>query len=176
MIFKETPLKGAYLIEQEPVQDERGFFSRTFCRREFEGQGIHGDFVQCNMAFNRHRGTLRGMHFQAAPHEEIKLVSCIRGRIYDVIIDLRPASQSFRQWHAIELSEDNRLVLYVPKGFAHGFQTLEDDCVVSYHMSEFYCPDLARGVRWNDPAFPIPWPDSAPVISDKDLGFADFRP
>lgn len=174
MIFKETKLKGAYIIELEPLEDERGFFARSFCRKEFEEQGLNFSIVQCNLSYNKRKGTLRGMHYQIAPHEEAKLVSCIRGAIYDVIIDLRPNSSTYRQWFAVELTAENYKMLYIPAGFAHGFQTLEGNTVVFYQMSEFYHPECARGVRWNDPAFGIVWPDDIRVISDRDRQYPDF--
>jgi len=182
MIFRETKLKGAYIIELEPVEDERGSFSRVFCVREFRKHGIDFDIVQCNLSYNRKKGTLRGMHYQRAPHEEAKLVSCVKGSIYDVIIDLRPESSTYRQWFAITLTAyssamDSCKMLYVPTGFAHGFQTLEDDTVVFYQMSEFYHPECAMGVRWNDPAFGIEWPEvEQRVISEKDCSYSSFLP
>ena len=175
MIFKETKLKGAYIIELEPLEDERGFFARSFCQKEFEEHGLNPRIVQCNVSFNKKKGTLRGMHYQVAPHEEAKLVSCIRGAIYDVIIDLRPNSSTYCQWFATELSAENYKMLYVPEGFAHGFQTLEDNTVVFYQMSEFYHPECARGVRWDDSTFEIEWPEvSKRIISDKDQSYLDF--
>lgn len=176
MIFRETELKGAYLIDIEPVHDERGFFARTFCREEFARYGLHGDFVQSNVSFNRLKGTLRGMHYQAAPHEEIKLIRVTRGSVYDVIIDIRPDSRTVGQWTAVELSAENRRMLYVPKGFAHGFQTLEDNTEVWYHMSEYYHPESARGLRWDDPAIRMYWPLQVQCISERDTTFPDFRP
>lgn len=171
MIFKETKLKGSYLIEIEPIEDERGFFARTFCRKEFEAQGIQFNIVQCNTSYNKKRGTLRGMHYQVKPHEEAKLVRCTRGAVYDVLIDLRPDSPTFKQWNAVELSPENRQLLFVPKGVAHGFQTLEDNTELMYQMSEYYHPEVARGVRWNDPTFGIMWPLSSPVLSDRDRSY-----
>jgi dTDP-4-dehydrorhamnose 3,5-epimerase len=175
MIFKETKLKGAYIIELEPIKDERGFFARTFCQKEFTKYNLNSHIVQCNISFNKKRGTLRGMHYQVAPYEEAKLVSCIRGAIYDVIIDLRPDSPTYCQWFAVELSSEDYKMLYVPKGFAHGFQTLEDNTVVFYQMSEFYHPECARGARWDDKAFGIEWPISVKIISEKDLSYKDFK-
>lgn len=175
MIFKETSLKGAYIIELEPLADERGFFARGFCRNEFEEKGLNPDIAQCSISYNKKRGTLRGMHYQAAPYEEIKLVSCPRGDIYDVIIDLRRDSPTYCRWFAVELSAENYRMLYVPEGFAHGFQTLEDDTVVNYKMSGSYNPDYARGVRWNDPAFGIKWPVELTIISEKDKNIPDFK-
>ena len=174
MIFKETKLKGAYIIELEPLEDERGFFARSCCQKEFEEHGLNPRIVQCNISYNKRKGTLRGMHYQVAPYEEAKLVSCIRGAIYDVIIDLKEHSPTYRQWFAVELTAENYRMLYVPEGFAHGFQTLKDDTVVFYQMSEFYHPECARGVRWNDPAFGIDWPLRHPILSERDQGYLDF--
>jgi dTDP-4-dehydrorhamnose 3,5-epimerase len=175
MIFTETELKGAYIIELEPLEDDRGFFARSFCQREFEKQSLNFCVVQCNVSYNKKKGTLRGMHYQVPPHEEAKLVSCIRGTIYDVIIDLRPDSSTYCQWFALELSSENYKMLYVPEGFTHGFQTLEDNTVVFYQMSEIYHPECARGARWDDPAFGIRWPLPNRVMSKKDLSYPDFR-
>ena len=181
MIFTETKLKGAYVVELEPLQDERGFFARSFCQNEFEEHGLNPRIVQCNISYNKKKGTLRGMHYQAAPHEEAKIVSCIRGAIYDVIIDLRQNSPTHCQWFAVELTAHSSpltapyKMLYIPEGFAHGFQTLEDNTVVFYQMSEFYHPECARGVRWDDPAFGIEWPLPNPILSAKDLSYPDFQ-
>ena len=175
MKFIETKLKGTYIIELEPMEDERGFFARTFCQDEFRKNGIDFNIVQCNISYNKKKGTLRGMHYQIAPYEEAKLVGCIRGAIYDVIIDLRVGSSTYCQWFAVELTEENYKMLYIPKGFAHGFQTLEDNTVVFYQMSEFYYPECARGVRWDDSTFEIEWPLSEQVMSKKDLSYPDFR-
>ncbi len=175
MIFKETALKGAYMIELEAAEDERGFFARTFCRHEFERHGLNSAVAQCSISYNARRNTLRGMHYQAEPHTETKLVQCVRGSLYDVIIDLRPDSKTYCCWAGFELSENSRRLLYVPEGFAHGFQTLEDDTVVYYQISEFYAPQSARGVRWNDPAFGIKWPLSDPIMSDKDRQLPDYK-
>jgi dTDP-4-dehydrorhamnose 3,5-epimerase len=175
MIFNQTLLAGAYLIEIEPIEDERGFFARSFCQKEFEKHGLNFHVVQCNISYNKKKGTIRGMHYQAAPHQEAKLVSCIRGAIYDIIIDLRKDSTTYCQWFAAELTAENYKILYVPKGFAHGFQTLEDDTVVYYQMSEFYHPECARGVRWDDPAFGIKWQLSERIMSKKDMNYRDFR-
>jgi len=168
LIFRATKLEGAFLIEPERKEDERGYFVRTFCEREFAEHGLQVRFVQCNLSFNRRQGTLRGMHFQAAPHEEAKLVSCTRGAIYDVIIDLRAGSPTYLQHVTETLSADNGKAFYIPEGFAHGFQTLEDDTEVFYQMSEFYHPESARGVRWNDPAFQIEWPPARRTIIPRD--------
>jgi dTDP-4-dehydrorhamnose 3,5-epimerase len=174
MIFMETTLEGAFLIEPERRQDERGFFARTWCQSEFAAAGLQIDWVQCNISFSRERGTLRGMHYQTRPYEEAKLVRCTMGVIYDVIIDLRPDSPSFRQWQSVELTADNRLMLFIPKGLAHGFQTLTDETEVFYQMSQFYAPEYARGVRWDDPAFKISWPAEKRIISQQDRNFPDF--
>lgn len=174
MIFTETTLKGAFVIELEKHEDERGFFARTFCRKELEAHGLNPNLVQCNISLNRKKGTLRGMHYQIAPYEEAKLVSCLRGAIYDVIIDLRADFPTYCQWFAVTLSADNYKMLYIPKGFAHGFQTLEDNAVVFYQMSEFYHPECARGVRWDDQTFGIEWPMEELILSDKDKAYKDF--
>jgi dTDP-4-dehydrorhamnose 3,5-epimerase len=170
LIFTPTPLAGAYLVELEPLADERGFFARSFCGEEFEARGLNGHIAQSNVSFNRRRGTLRGLHYQAAPHAEAKLVRCTQGAIWDVIVDLRADSPSYKRWHAVELSAENRRALYVPEGFAQGFQTLADSSEVLYLMSQFYRPDAARGVRWDDPALGIPWPIANPQLSDRDRG------
>lgn len=174
MKFAETPLAGAFVIDIEPIEDERGFFARTFCRREFEARGLNPDLAQCNISFNRRKGTLRGMHFQVKPREEAKVVWCAAGAIHDVIIDLRPASPTFKRWHDVELKAGTWRMLYIPEGFAHGFQTLADDTVVYYQMSEFYDAGCARGVRWDDPAFGIRWPAPPSVISGRDRGYPGF--
>lgn len=170
----KTMLKGAFVIEPERIEDERGFFARTFCRREFDARGLNSNLRQCSVSFNRKRGTLRGMHYQVAPHGEAKLVHCTRGAIYDVIVDLRAESGTFRQWVAVELSADNRLMLYIPEGLAHGFQTLRDETEAFYQISEFYSPEHALGVRWNDRAFAIEWPIVNPIISARDRSHPDF--
>jgi dTDP-4-dehydrorhamnose 3,5-epimerase len=170
----ETNLEGAFVIELEKHADQRGFFARAYCEREFESHKLISRFVQCNISFNRFKGTLRGMHFQTAPHEEVKLIRCTRGAIYDAIIDLRPDSPTFKQYFSTVLSAENAKMLYVPQKFAHGFQTLEDNTEVFYQMSEFYAPDHARGVRWNDPAFGIEWPAGERIILDRDQTYADF--
>ena len=175
MVFRETKLKGAFIIEPDRMEDERGFFARTFCVEEFKAHGLNLRFVQCSISFNKKKGTLRGMHYQVAPYNEVKLVRCTMGAIYDVIIDLRPGSSTFKQWIAVELTAENRKMLYIPEGFAHGFQILEDNTEVFYQMSEFYHPKRARGIRWNAPAFGITWPLSDPIMSEKDRGSPDFR-
>ena len=175
MIFTETKLPGAYLIEPERIADERGFFARTWCRREFATHGLSVELAQCNVSFNPRRGTLRGMHYQAAPHAEVKLVRCTMGAIYDVIVDMRPDSATFRQWVAAELSAENRRMLFIPEGFAHGFQTLEDNSEVFYQISAFYAPESARGLRWDDPALAIAWPPAEQrVISPRDAAYPDL--
>jgi dTDP-4-dehydrorhamnose 3,5-epimerase len=172
MIFRETRLKGAFTIEPERLEDERGFFARTFCREEFRAHGLNPTVVQCNISVNKKKGTLRGMHYQTPPYPEAKLVLCTRGAVYDVIIDLRPESPTFKQWIAVELTAENHRMLYVPESFAHGFQTLEDNTEVRYQMSEFYHPECARGVRWDDPSFGIEWPQvKKRTMSEKDLNY-----
>jgi dTDP-4-dehydrorhamnose 3,5-epimerase len=174
MIFSETKLKGAFIIDLEKLEDYRGFFARTWCQREFEAHGLNPRLVQCSISFNKHKGTLRGMHYQVAPYEEAKLVRCLRGALYDVIIDLRPQSTTFKQHIAVTLTAENRQMLYVPEGFAHGFQTLEANTEVFYQMSEFYHPEHTRGVRWNDPAFGIQWPEAERIILERDQNYPDF--
>ena len=176
MKFIEAALPGAFIIEPEPLEDERGFFARTFCAHEFERQGLNPRLVQCSISYNRSKGTLRGMHYQASPHAEAKLVRCTRGAIYDVIVDLRRESLSYRRWVAVELTAENHRALYIPEGLAHGFQTLDSDTEVLYQMSEFFRPESARGVRWDDPAFRIEWPEAARIISPKDIDYPDFVP
>jgi dTDP-4-dehydrorhamnose 3,5-epimerase len=173
--FTETPVPGAFLIELEPVEDDRGFFARAFCQKEFEAHGLNPRVLQCNISFNRGKGTLRGLHYQAKPLEEARLVRCTRGSVYDVIADVRPASPAFMKWFGWELSCRDGRTLYVPEGVAHGFQTLEGETEVFYQMSESYAPSLARGVRWNDEAFRISWPLAPTVISERDRQFPDFR-
>lgn len=174
MRFISTSLVDAYLIEPEPIVDERGFFARSYCQHEFASKGIHASPVQCNISYNRTRGTLRGMHFQRPPNAEAKLVHCISGAIYDVIIDLRQNSPSFMLWMGFELTADNHKMLYIPEGFAHGFQTLVDETTVFYQMFNFFSPNSAGGVRWNDPTFAIEWPLDGPIISDRDSNYPDF--
>ena len=174
MIFQPTGLAGAYVIAIERLRDERGFFARSFCAREFEDHGLNPSLAQCNISYNRHAGTLRGMHFQASPFEEAKLVRCTRGAIHDVIIDLRPDSPTFMRHVGVLLTPEERNMLYVPEGFAHGFLTLEDHTEVFYQMSEFYVPGAARGFRWDDPAFAIDWPAPVSVISERDAAYPDF--
>ena len=175
MRFTPTPLAGAVVVDIEARQDVRGLFARSFCRDEFVAAGLPAEFVQSSVSYNVRRGTLRGMHFQAAPHEEPKLVRCTRGAIHDVIVDLRRDSATHRRWFAVELSADSRRALYVPPGFAHGFQTLVDDTEILYQMAERYVADLARGVRWNDPAFAIEWPIANPFMSERDAAYPDYH-
>lgn len=176
MIFKKTKLKGAYIIKIEPIKDYRGFFSRTFCQKEFKQYGLDFKIVQCNLSYNKKRGTLRGMHYQTTPYEEKKLVSCTKGNIYDVIIDLRPNSDTFCQWIAVELSAENCNMLYIPTGFAHGFQTLCDQTMIYYQISEYYQPQNAKGVCWDDLAFNIKWPKiNKRIISEKDREYPNFN-
>ena len=175
MIFTETHLKDAFVIDPEKLEDERGFFARTWCQREAAAHGIQPRWLQCNISFNKKKGTMRGMHYQDVPFAEAKLVRCTMGAIYDVIVDLRSNAPTFQQWVAIELSAENRRMLYIPEGFAHGFLTLQDDTEIFYQMSEFYAPAYARGVRWNDPAFNIQWPIDVRVIADRDRNYPDFR-
>lgn len=175
MIFHETTLKDAWLIDIEPRGDDRGFFARTFCAKEFAAHGLLTDFVQQNLSHSAHKGTLRGMHRQLAPHEEAKVVRCLKGALFDAIIDLRPDSPTYMKWEGFELSADNKRALYVPPGFGHGFQTLTDDVEANYLVSAYYAPDAEAGVRWNDPAFGIEWPLEPTVISDKDQSWADYK-
>ena len=174
MIFIEAPLPGVHVIDIERNEDERGFFARSWCRDEFETRGLNGNAAQCNISFNRRRGTLRGLHYQTPPHSEAKLVRCTTGSIYDVALDLRPESLTFKQWFGVELSAQNRRMLYIPEGFAHGFQTLEDDSEVCYLMSDSYRPECTAGVRWDDPAWRIDWPIADPILSEKDRAYSDF--
>lgn len=175
MYFTETELKGAFLIEPQKVEDERGFFARVFCQRDFAALGLAPVFVQTSLSYNRVRGTLRGMHYQVPPHEEAKLVACLRGAIYDVVVDLRVNSSTYCRWISIELREDNYRMLYVPQGFAHGFVTLEDESVVLYQISQFHAPESERGIRWDDPAFAIEWPLTPSVISQRDRAYPLFH-
>lgn len=174
MIFSETKLKGAFLIEPERKEDHRGFFARTWCQQEFEDHGLNSKLVQCSVSFNKKKGTLRGMHFQIAPFGETKLVRCTKGEIFDVIIDLRPNSGTFKKYFSVILNEENRLMLYIPEGFAHGFQTVVDNTEVFYQMGQFYSPEHSSGVRWNDPAFGIEWPPDDRIIIDRDMNYPDF--
>ena len=175
MIFKETKLQGAFIIEPEMLIDERGAFARTFCHRDFERHGLNGNISQCSISLNTRKNTLRGMHYQRKPCAEAKLVRCSRGVIYDVIVDLRYDSATFKQWTSVEISAENRKIVYVPIDFAHGFQTLTDDTEVIYQMSQFYSPGHADGFRWNDPSFKIKWPSDNFIISSKDQNYPDFK-
>jgi dTDP-4-dehydrorhamnose 3,5-epimerase len=174
MVFLQTKLPGVFEIGIEPASDERGFFARYWCQHEFESHGLNSKLAQCSISFNARKGTLRGMHYQATPHPEVKLVRCTKGSVYDVAVDLRPGSPTFRHWVGVVLSGRGRNMLYVPEGCAHGFLTLEDETEVSYAISEFYYPELARGVRWNDPAFQIAWPGEVTVISERDRAYPGF--
>lgn len=176
MIFSETHLKGLYLIEPERFEDERGFFAPSFSQREFEARGLVGRFVENNISYNRRRGTLRGLHYQAAPYGQAKLVRCTRGAIFDVAVDLRPTSPTFRQWVGVELNAENRLMFYLPGDVAHGFQTLQDDTEVFYQVSMFYRPEAYMGLRWDDPAFCVQWPlPNERVIIARDNSYPDFK-
>ena len=176
MIFIALRLPGAHVIEMEPHEDERGFFARNWSRRAFEERGLNPHIEECSVSFNSRRGTLRGMHYQATPDEEAKLVRCTRGAIYDVIVDLRPSAPTYTRWEAVELTAANHRALYVPEGVAHGFLTLADDTEVCYMISAAYRPEAGRGVRWNDPAFGIVWPEPVQLMSARDASFPDFEP
>lgn len=175
MTFSETKLPGAFEVQLERKPDERGFLARTWCQEEFQQHGLNPKLVQCSVSFNARKGTLRGLHYQAAPFPEAKLVRCITGAIYDVVVDLRPDSPTFKDWIAVVLTGADRNMLYVPEGCGHGFLTLEDETEVFYQMSEFFYPELARGVRWNDPSFQIDWPGEVAVISDRDRMYPNFE-
>jgi len=175
LIFTPTPLEGAFVVELELLEDDRGFFARSFCEKEFEAQSLAPRFVQCNVSFNRSKGTLRGLHYQAEPFAEEKLVRCTGGAIMDVMVDLRPASATFGRWHGVQLDDENRRALYIPKGFAHGFQTLTDAAEVLYLMSAFYRPGAARGIRWDDPTIGVEWPLPDPIVSERDQGLPMLR-
>ncbi|MCX5813469.1 MAG: dTDP-4-dehydrorhamnose 3,5-epimerase [Proteobacteria bacterium] len=175
MKFTETRLNGAFIITPDLIEDERGFFTRVFCWREFEDHGLNPNIVQCNISFNKTKGTLRGMHYQDNPHAEVKLVRCTMGAIYDVIVDLRPQSSTFKKWFSAELSEKNHQLLYIPEGFAHGYQTMVQQTEVLYQVSAFYHPASEQGVRWNDPAFKIEWPLPVMVVSKKDASYPDWE-
>ncbi len=175
MKFIPTILPGAYVIELEPIIDHRGFFARGFCQREFEQNGLRDHFVQCNVSWNKEKGTLRGMHYQLPPHAEVKVVRCTRGAIYDVIVDLRSDSPTYCKWIGVELTADNYRMIYIPEGFAHGYQTIEPNSEVFYLVSQFYSSASERGVRWNDKAFNISWPLANPILSIKDQSYPDFQ-
>jgi dTDP-4-dehydrorhamnose 3,5-epimerase len=174
MIWRETELEGAFIVEPGPVADERGWFARIYDEQELEARGLASGFVQGSVAHNKERGTLRGLHYQAAPHAEAKLVRCLRGAVHDVIVDLRPGSATFKRSVAVELSAANGLLLYVPEGVAHGYLTLEDETETLYLISAAYAPEAASGVRWDDPAFGIQWPQEPAVMSEKDKAWPDF--
>src|ERR1700722_18476447 len=175
MIFQQSAIPGVWELYLQPRCDDRGFFARSWCKEEFENHGLNPQVVQCNVSSNTRKGTLRGMHYQAAPKAEAKLVRCTAGSIYDVVIDLRPESPMFKRWIAVVLTAQLRNMVYIPQGCAHGFLTLEDETDVFYQMSEFYYPELARGVRWDDPAFNVAWPAGVEVISERDRTYADFE-
>lgn len=175
MIFTETKLKGAFIIDIEAIEDERGFFARSWCREEFAAHGLNPQLAQCNISFNQKKGTLRGMHYQKPPHEEAKLVRCTMGAVFDVIIDLRPDSSTHKQWVGEELTAQNRRILYIPEGFAHGFLTLKDDTEVFYQMSTEYVSESASGICWDDPAFNIFWPEKPQIISQRDQSYPGFN-
>jgi dTDP-4-dehydrorhamnose 3,5-epimerase len=174
MIFTETKLKGAFIIEPEKLEDDRGFFARSWCQRELEAHDLSSRLAQCSISFSKQKGTLRGMHYQLPPYVEAKLVRCTSGSIYDAIIDLRSESPTFKQYFGLVLTALNHKMLYVPEGFAHGFLTLEYNTEVFYQISEFYSPEHARGVRWNDPAFGIEWPLAPSTMSNRDRSCPDF--
>jgi dTDP-4-dehydrorhamnose 3,5-epimerase len=174
MIFTETILKNAYVIELEKREDHRGFFARTWDKKEFEEHNLNSNLVQCNVSFSKKCGTLRGMHYQKKPFEESKVIRCVKGKIFDVIIDLRSSSSTFKKWFGVELTEENYKMLYVPEGFAHGFQTLEDNSEIIYQVSEFYTPKSELGIHWNDPAFNITWPIEEKIITEKDNSWKVF--
>ncbi len=174
MRFRETELQGAFVIELETLEDSRGFFARVWCEKEFEEHGLVPRIAQVNTSFNVKAGTLRGMHYQSVPHEETKVVRCTRGSLYDVIVDLRPDSPTYKRWTGVELTATNQIMLYVPAKFAHGFITLEDDTELTYLISEAYAPEVARAIRWDDSEFKIEWPRPVEAISDKDAGWPDF--
>ena len=175
MIFTATELEGAFIIDIERREDERGFFARTFCQREFREHGLNSHIAQANISYSASKGTLRGMHYQALPHQEAKLVTCTKGAIFDVIIDLRRSSPTYKEWVCVELTAGSERMLYVPEDFAHGFLTLEDSTIANYRVSEFYHPDSEKGIRWNDPSFKIAWPFEPAIISQKDTSHPDFE-
>lgn len=176
MQFQELALSGAFVIELEQLADDRGFFARTWCEREFSAHGLEPRLAQCSVSYNRSLGTLRGLHLQLPPRAETKVVRCTQGAIYDVLLDLRPHSPTYGRWLSVTLSAENRRAVYVPRGCAHGFQTLADDTNVDYQISEFYAPAHARGVRWNDPRFGIAWPQPISTMSAKDMSYPDYAP
>ena len=175
MIFEETEFEGLYIIKIEKLIDERGYFARSWDEKDFEEKGLNSKLLQCNVSFNHNKGTLRGMHYQKEPYQEAKLIRCTKGKIFDVVIDLRINSKNFKKWLSFELNEENHKMLYVPEGFAHGFQTLEDNTEIFYQMTQNYMPNFANGIRWNDPMFNINWPIKEPILSKKDQRFTDFN-
>ena len=175
MIFYETKLSGAYVIEIEKIEDERGFFARTFDKEEFSKYSLDIDLAQSSLSQNSKKGTIRGMHYQTNPYDESKLIRCVKGKIFDIIIDLRPNSKTFKEWFSLELNANNYKMLYIPKGFAHGFQTLEDNSEMFYQISQFYHPEYSKGIRWDDKEFGIQWPLKVSLISEKDLSYAPFE-
>jgi dTDP-4-dehydrorhamnose 3,5-epimerase len=178
MKFREMPLPGVWLIESDRLSDERGWFLRMFDREEFRARGLDPEVIQCNASYNARRDTLRGMHYQAGPHGESKLVRCVRGAVFDVVVDLRLSSSTLGRWHGVELSAENGYALYIPAGLAHGYQTLTDDCELIYQMGHRYVPEAARGVRFDDPAFGIEWPvpHGERIVSERDASYRDFAP
>lgn len=174
MIFQETKISGVFEVRSERKPDDRGFFARTWCQKEFQEHGLDSRLVQCSISYNTYKGTLRGMHYQAAPFAETKVVRCTQGAIYDVVLDLRPQSATYKSWISVVLTAENRDMIYIPKGCAHGFLTLQDATEVYYQMSELYNAESARGVRWDDPAFRIVWPEKVAVISERDRTYPDF--
>jgi len=175
MIFNPAGLSGAYIIDMEPITDDRGFFARAWCRDTFEKRGLKTDFVQSNNSFSRSKGTLRGLHYQVSPYQEAKLVRCIKGAIYDVMIDVRPDSETYAQWFGIELNAENRRMIYMPEGIAHGFLTLQDETEILYNITQSYHPECERGIRYNDPSIKIKWPRKIEVVTEKDLQWPDFE-
>jgi len=177
VIFTESKLKGAFIVDLERREDQRGFFARTFCRREFEARGLRSEIAQANASVNNRKGTLRGLHLQVPPSREAKLIHCTRGRIYDVVVDLRKGSPSYKEWFGVELSENNYRQLYVPAGCGHGYLTLADDTAVQYLVTDFYAPELESGVRWNDPAFGIEWPmqPDLSLMKERDRTWPDYE-
>lgn len=174
MLFHETPLFGCYVIEPERMQDHRGFFTRVLCQKEFEQRGLKAEVLQSNVGFSPRKGTLRGLHYQTAPHAEVKIVRCTRGAMFDVVVDLRPQSLTHKQWFGVELTEDNGKMIYVPEGFAQGYLTLVDNTEMNYHTSKFYDRESAFGVRYDDPAFGITWPIEVAVIAERDVKWANY--
>lgn len=174
MQFTETEIRGAFILDAEQIADERGFFARSWARDEFEAHGLNPHLAQCNLSYNHRKGTVRGMHWQAAPHAETKLVRCTQGSLYDVIVDLRSDSPTYLRWIGVELTAENRRALYIPEGCGHGFQTLEDATEILYMITEYYAPAAARGMRWNDPAIMVTWPLEVAVISERDARYPDF--